>query len=64
MDKKEYKVKMKFVFNGEVDVMAENRLEAMRIANESCGMSFGGIHTSSTEIVDYEFDMTPTKILR
>lgn len=64
MDKKEYKVKMKFVFDGEVNVMAENRLKAMRIANESCGMSFGEIHTSSTEIIDYQFDMSPTKFLR
>lgn len=64
MDKKGYKVKINFVFNGEVTVEADNKLEAMRIANESCGMSFGKIHISSSEIIDYEFDMTPTKIIK
>ncbi len=62
---KKYKVKTKFVFEGEFIVTANNREEAQDNVVKHCGLVIGGdIHsTLMDEDIDWEFPVHPDKIV-
>lgn len=66
MKEKKYRVKTKFVFEGEFYVKAESKKEAKKMVEESCGLCLGGnIHSDlNDEDVDWEFPVHPKKIVR
>ena len=63
---KEYKVKTKFVFEGEFYIKAENKEQAKEYVQKHCGLVLGGdIHTSLTdEICNWNFNVHPDKIIK
>lgn len=65
-NKKEYKVKTKFVFEGEFYIIAENKEQAKEYVQKHCGVVLGGdIHTSlPDDICSWRFDVHPTKIVK
>lgn len=63
---KKYRAKVKFVFEGTIDVNAENKIEAKEYLDKHVGLCLGGnIHTSLSdeEIPDWEFDTHSDKII-
>lgn len=64
--KKEYKVKTKFIFEGEFYITAESKQQAKEYVEKHCGVVLGGdIHTSlPDEICSWRFDVHPTKIVK
>jgi hypothetical protein len=66
MKKKKYKIKTKFVFEGEFYISAENREQAKECVVKHCGLVLGGdIHsTLPDEIVSWNFNVHPEKIVR
>ena len=65
-NKKEYKVKTKFVFEGEFYIKAENKEQAKEYVQKHCGLVLGGdIHTSlPDEICNWNFNVHPDKIIK
>lgn len=59
-----YKVKTKFVFEGTFEVKAGSRQMAIQIVRSQCGMNIGQIHTCHADVVDWEFDCKPDKIVK
>jgi hypothetical protein len=61
----EYKVKTKFVLEGEFNIKAENANQAREFVDQHCGLVIeGGIHSSlSADEVDWEFNVHPKKII-
>jgi hypothetical protein len=66
MEKKEYTVKTKFVFEGEFYVKAESPAQAREFVGKHCGLVIGGdIHsTLPDEDVNWSFNVRPKKIVR
>ena len=57
-----YKVKTKFVFEGEFEVKATNSQKAREIVEKHCAMTTDGIHSSlPDDEVDWEFKIHSTK---
>lgn len=63
-ERQDYKVKIRFVFEGEAKVYATSKKEAKQIVNESFWMRCGEIHASAPNILDWDIDMTPNKIVK
>lgn len=63
-ERKDYMLDIRFVFEGKVKIYATSKEEAKQIAKESFGMSCGEIHTSVPNILDWDIDMTPNKIIK
>lgn len=63
-NRKDYIVRTKFVFEGTFKVYATSKDEALQIVKESCGMSCGKIQATVPNVLDWDFDMTPTKIAK
>lgn len=61
--KKKYKVKAKFTFEGEFEVIADTAGEAHKIVADDCHLVLGGnIHTDNElSVNDWDFDMHPVK---
>ena len=60
MKSKIYKVKVKYIFEGEFFVEADSKMEAKDIVSKDCGLVIGGdIHTSSPAVKDWEFSIHP-----
>lgn len=59
-----YKIKTKFVFEGTFEVKANSRQIAKQIVKNGCGMNMGQIHTCESDVVDWEFDCKPDKIVK
>lgn len=66
MAKRKYKVKTKFVFEGEFYITAESKAEAKYLVENHCALVLGGdIHTTlPTEICDWNFNIHPDKIVK
>lgn len=64
--KRVFKIKTKFVFNGEFHVKAETKQEAREMIDKHCGLVLGGdIHSSlPDEDVNWEFFSNPQKIIK
>ena len=62
--RRDYVVKTKFVFEGSFRVYATSKDEALKIVREDCGMRCGEIYASVPNVLDWDFDMTPTKIAK
>ena len=63
---KKYNVKVRYIFEGTYDVVADSREQAKAIAERDCGLVMGSsIHTSNDgNVVDWDFSMHPeAKIL-
>lgn len=62
---KMYALNTQFVFSGIVRVRASSIIEARKLIQEQVGMSCGNIHsTINDDDVDWDFDMTPDKIIQ
>lgn len=63
-DEKTYTVPVKFVFEGKFFIKAGSQEEADKIAEDSCGMTTGGIHSAlCDDIVNWEFPKHSDKIV-
>ena len=62
--RQDYMVKIRFVFEGEAKVYATSKEEAKQIVKDSFGMRCGEIHASAPNILDWDIDMTPNKIVK
>lgn len=62
--RKDYIVKTKFVFEGSFKVYATSKDEALKMMRENCGMSCGEIHATEPNVLNWDFDMKPTKIAK
>ena len=60
---KKFKVKTKFIFEGEFEIEADNRAQAKEFVEKHCGLVIGGdIHSSlPDEQVNWEFSVHPEK---
>lgn len=62
MARTKYRVKVRFVYDGYFDIVADNREEAREDAEKNCGMVGGHIHsTLDNRDVEWEFGMHPEK---
>lgn len=63
---REYAVKTKFVFEGTFTVKAHDKEQAREYVEKHCGLVLGGdIHTTlPDEIIDWNFNVHPQKIIR
>ena len=64
VERRDYKVKIRFVFEGEAKVYATSKEEARQIVNDGLGMRSGEIHSSVPNIIDWDIDMKPNKIVK
>lgn len=62
--RKDYIVNTRFVFDGKVKVYAYSKEEAKQIVRDSFGMVSGNIQAAVPNILDWDFDMHPTKIVK
>lgn len=62
--KKDYIIKVKFVFEGELKVYASSKDEAKQMVRESFGMTFGNVQSIIPNILDWNINMKPTKIVK
>lgn len=62
--RKDYIVKTKFVFEGSFKVYATSKDEALKIVRENCGMTCGNIQATVPNVLDWNFNMHPTKITK
>lgn len=61
MAKKTYKVKTRFIFEGEFEVKANNKEQAKEYILKHCGLVIGGdIHTTLPDAT-WDFNVHPTK---
>lgn len=64
-DNKEYKVKVRFVLEGEVTVNAFTKDEGKEIVEESFGIVVGGgLHSTDSRIKDWDFPIHPEMIVK
>lgn len=62
---KTYKIKVKFVFEGEVEVFADSKAEAKEIVEKDFGLVLGrDLETSSEAVNDWTFNIHPVKIVK
>jgi len=63
--KKEYKIKVKFVFEGTVDVLAETEEKAVEIVENNFHLVLGeDIEETNDMIKDWNFNVHPEKIVK
>lgn len=64
-DNKEYKVKVRFVLEGEVTVNACSKEEAKEIVDESFGIVVGGgLHSTDSRITNWDFPIHPEMVVK
>jgi len=65
MKKQAYKVRTRFIFEGDFEVQADNKQQAEEYVGKHCGLVIGGnIHsTLPTDTIDWNFNVHPTKII-
>ena len=63
MKKKVYRIRMRYIFDGVFDVVAENKEDARQKVIQDCGMVMGGsIHsTLPDDEINWAFDRHPNK---
>lgn len=62
----EYKIKMSFIFTGDVTIKADGKLQAMEYAVNHFGFVIGGdLHTTlSLDTIDWNFPVHPEKEIK
>ncbi len=63
-EKKDYTVKVKFVFEGEVTVYTTSKNEALESVKNNFGAIIGSVQSSTPEIIDWNIAIHPQKIIR
>lgn len=64
-DNKECKVKVQFIFEGEVTVNTCNKNEAKELVEENFGLVVGGnLHSTDSRITDWDFPVHPEMIVK
>lgn len=64
-DKNEYKVKVRFVLDGEVIVNACSKDEAKELVKDSFGCVVGSnLHSADSRIADWDFPVHPKMIIK
>lgn len=63
---KQYRIKTKFIFEGEFIVTAENKSQAKEFVEKHCGMTeVRGVHSSlPDDTIDWVFPIHPIKIIK
>ena len=63
MKKKVYRIRMRYIFDGVFDMVAENKEDARQKVIQDCGMVMGGsIHsTLPDDEINWAFDKHPNK---
>lgn len=61
---KDYIVKAKFIFEGEMKVYASSKDEAKQMVRDNFGMTFGKVQSTVPNILDWNINMKPTKIVK
>lgn len=58
---KKHRVKVRYIFVGYYDILADDKSEARAVAEQHCGMMMGsGIRTSNDyQVKDWDFPMHP-----
>lgn len=64
VERKDYLVKARFVFEGTFKVYATSKDDAKRIVRENCGMRSGEIYSTVPNVLDWDFKMHPVKNVR
>jgi len=65
MTKRKYKIKVRFYIDGVIEAIGNDRLEAMNNIKDNVGLCLGGnIHTSTNDIVDWNFPIHFEKKLK
>jgi len=60
-----FKAKVRFYIEGIIEVNAENRDEVRKHIEDNLGLCIGGhIHTSTNDIVDWEFPIHFEKVIK
>ena len=63
-ERKDYIVKTKFIFEGEVTVYAYSKDEAKQLVRDNFGVSCGNIQASVPNILNWDINMKPTKSVK
>lgn len=63
-ERKDYTVKVKFVFEGEVTVLATSKKEALESVKNGFGAVIGSVQPSTPEIIDWDIPVHPQKIVK
>ena len=65
MAKKPYKVRTRFIFEGDFEVKADEKEQAKEYVERHCGLVIGGnIHsTIPSDTIDWNFNVHPSKII-
>lgn len=63
-ERKDYIVKTRFVFEGEVRVYAYSKDEAKQLVRDNFGMSCGSFQATVPNILDWDINMKPTKSVK
>lgn len=63
-ERKDYKVKVKFVFDGTVDVYSFSKKEALEEVRKYFGAVLGAVQATTPEIINWDIPIHPQKIVR
>lgn len=64
VERKDYLVKARFIFEGTFKVYATSKDDAKQIVRESCGMRSGEIYSTVPNVLDWNFSMHPIKTVK
>lgn len=63
-ERRDYKVKIRLVFEGEVNVYSLSKKEALEAVRNSFGAVLGNVQSTTTEIINWDLPIHPEKIVR
>lgn len=63
-ERKNYKVKVKFVFEGTVDMYSLSKKDALKEVQKYFGALLGEVQATSPEIINWDIPIHPQKIVR
>ena len=63
-ERRDYTVKVKFVFEGEVTVYTTSKKEALESVRNNFGAVIGNVQRSTPEIINWDIPVHPQKIVK
>lgn len=63
-ERRDYTVKVKFVFEGEVTVYTTSKKEALESVRNNFGAVIGNVQQSTPEIINWDIPVHPQKIVK
>lgn len=63
-ERRDYTVKVKFVFEGEATVYTFSKKEALESVKKNFGVVLGSIQSNAIEIINWDFPVHPKKTVR